>query len=252
MTAALLSVALLFLSANPGTHPASDDWVLDRQEKQLPVGDHARIEITNEFGDLRCRAGAVDQIEIIANAQQRAGDSKRAEITVQEIDGKLILGARFVGGDSESAEMRQRRIDITVLIPARRELSLKTIDGLLEAKGLEGPLTASTRAGNMNLSTSGTLRLATERGKIKVDFKSSDWAKPPHIETQTGDVELWFPHDANFTLSARTKGRITTDYSVSIEEIDYIKQVAATVGEGGPSLQIESARGDLKLHRSRP
>lgn len=254
-----LFLALVFLmpQATVGIQLDSGDWQTERLEQSRPLGENDTIEIRNEYGDIRCRAGAVEQVEVLSNSQRLKDDPLMPRIHIGQRDGRMVIEVSFVTDETrtespETDEMKRRRVDLTVIMPAEARLVAHTRGGLIEAKGLEREMQADSLSGNIVVSTTATIRARTERGSIKLDLKSDQWEIAPSLETVTGNIEVWLPHVANLTISAETQGRITTDYSIDIRNEAKTKHISARIGKGGATLPITTIRGDVLIFRSGP
>jgi len=232
----------------------TDGWQIERSTLNRPLGEQTQLIVHNEHGDIRCRVGAVEQVEVIANAQRIAGDPFEPDLSFT-VEGKaLILNVGFDSKNNDptaqTEEMRRRRIDLTLIIPAEAMLELATEGGLLEAKGVEGALVARSTSGDMTISSAGHVDARSEHGSIKLDMKSTSARELPQLETVTGDIELWIPKNVDLNVIAETEGVLSTDYSVEIERNGRLKKIRAKVGRGGAKLHVKSIRGAVQLFQS--
>lgn len=232
----------------------ADGWQIERSTLSRPLGTQTEFVVNNPHGDIRCRVGAVDKIEVIANAQRIAGDPFEPEIRFEPVGESLQLIVAFDSGGNDptaqTIEMRRRRIDLTLIVPVEAALMLTTQGGLLEAKGVEGELIARTQNGDMVISSAGRVDARSEHGSIKLDLKSVAGKELPQLETVTGDIELWLPDGVDLNVFAQTEGVISTDFSVEIERDSRLKRARAKLGRGGNTLRIKSIRGAVQLFQS--
>ena len=230
--------------------PIGDGWQLDRTTGKIGLEQAQTVVIHNMQGDVRVRAGAVEEIEWILNAQRMDEDPYRAELKIDRVDGRLILDVQFEGEGDSKAEWARRRADLTVLLPAQAESDFRTLDGLIEAKGIESPLQAHSTSGNIVLASAAPVKARTEHGTLKLDLKSDQLSTTPDLSTATGNIELWVPFEAKLRLSGETEGRITTDFSLSIERQGRLKVFEALISRDGAGVALRSIRGDIQLFQS--
>jgi hypothetical protein len=182
--------ALLLFLIQPGDQPdaappaGGADWNIERFQSTAPIGTNHTIEIDNPYGDIRTRAGGVDEISVSAMIQSAEGDPYEANIGIDERDGRVVIEVGDVfseggAGKPETDEMKRRRVDVTVIFPAAARLEARTTEGLIEAKGLEADVRADSHSGNIAIHTAASVQARTDRGEIRIVFKSGKWAAPP-------------------------------------------------------------------------
>ncbi len=242
---------------------AEDDlrehWQIEKFNWQGPIGEGRALEITNDLGDVRARLSSDDQIYVSAVIQRHRDDPHEADVRIGEHDGRMTIEPTFATQQSFDPEvltegMERRRIDLTVIVPLGARLEVRTRGGLIEAKGLESDVVASSTSGDVVVSILGSLQAHTERGEITATFKGTEWQEAPSLTTLTGDVSVWLPADADATVRAETSGLITTDYSIEIDSEpppSEKKSATARIGKGRHELSIESTKGSVRILRSR-
>jgi hypothetical protein len=240
--------------AQEGEHPG---WQIERFQWARPLGSRGTIEIVNEYGDIRSRAGAVAQIEVSAVVQSVEGDPYEAKVGIDEREDRVVIEVGYSAAENrrelrETEEMKRRRVDLTVIFPSQARLEARTTRGLVEAKGLKSDVRADSLSGDIVISAGAGVQARTERGAIRVELKDDRWDAAPSLETVTGDISVWLPEDASVSIEAETEGHITTDYSVEIRRPapGARKQALAKLGKGRQELRISSTRGNVSLFRS--
>jgi Putative adhesin len=108
------------------------------------------------------------------------------------------------------------------------EMEVITGSGDVEVEGLEGGLQVTTGSGNIRVS-----------GK-----PASGWT----LDTGAGTVRVLFALGANLALEAHTSsGMIRTQDSVTVHGKSTPHELRGQVGEGGPSVYIKTASGDIAI-----
>ncbi|MGB5815541.1 MAG: hypothetical protein WBH75_19905 [Thermoanaerobaculia bacterium] len=251
---------LLLLAGMPsGTAPgvSSGDWQIEHYRWSGSIAEGRAIDIRNNHGDIRCRFSDSEEVLVSAVIQRHSDDPRRAEMAIEESKDGLTIAVLYPPVDDPGAsevtpEMEKRRVDLTALIPAGSRLTAGTIKGLIEAKGLESDVEASSLSGNIVLATTGLVHARTEHGRIDAVLESDTWQGRPTLETVTGDITLFLPPSTDATIRAETRGLITTDYSIEISQEAAIgpKQAVARIGEGHLELAITSSKGNIRILKS--
>jgi hypothetical protein len=256
LTVCLLAVAATQVAAPQG-NPVPEDWRIDNSRWSEPVGSTTTVTIRNLFGDLRVRPTGDDQIALSAMIQRHRDDPRRAEVQHSIVGDTFELEVGYppvadLDPGEVPASWRRRRVDLTVFVPAGRNLIIETAAGLIEIKGLADGVEARSASGDIALDVGGPVDAHTERGAIRVQFKDTRWPAGSTLQTLTGDIAAWLPPQANATAHLETFGEITTDYSIAISRQpgSTRKSAVAVVGDGGARLSLTSNRGSLKLLRS--
>ena len=169
----------LVLTAAPQEPVQETQWTHIRREWKQNLTGPGPVTVVNEFGDIRVRSVNSLQLTVIANIQKPANIKGSAEVIRRAKAGGMDIEVRFPKGNEHGMESntglgKKRRVDLTVLIPAETPLTLKTGEGLLDAKGLQNAADLETGLGDIYLVTSGPVTVKTRQGKVKTFFKATD------------------------------------------------------------------------------
>lgn len=234
-----------------------EDWLIDNQRWTEPTTGAELIEVRNFHGDVRIRPADEEEIFLSAMIQRHVDDPLRAEIDTTREDATFRVEVRYPDvGDFDPAEhpeaWSKRRVDLTVYVPAKRPLTVETLRGLVEIKGLNHGITARSTSGDIVLATAGHATAKTERGSITARFADTDWESAVELETLTGSIAVTLPPSADVTATLATSGELTTDFSLTVEHPaeSQHKTASARIGKGSSELSITSKRGSLKLLRA--
>ncbi len=105
-----------------------------------------------------------------------------------------------------------------------------------------------TGSGGIHLrGAAGALRAHTGSGHIDADGQQTgDW----ELRTGSGGVTVRLPAQAAFTVSARSSsGRVETDFPVTIQGSVSRRELRGTVNGGGPSLDIHTGSGSIRIEK---
>ncbi len=150
----------------------------------------------------------------------------------------------------------------------RGSLDAQTSNGAVELLDVEGDVVAHTSNGHIRANgLKGTLEATTSNGGVHAEVVRAD--RPVHVETSNGPVELTLPTGFNrevrvhtnnsgitlhlpAALNARVVARtsnsnITTDFDVSMRGEISKHSMDATIGSGGPLIDLTTSNGGIRL-----
>ncbi|MGH7659163.1 MAG: DUF4097 family beta strand repeat-containing protein, partial [Gemmatimonadales bacterium] len=156
------------------------------------------------------------------------------------------------GGDGH---MNTRNNDVTVdfrvEVPAGVRFVPQTVNGDIRATDLRSDVLAITVNGGVVLSTSGSAEARTVNGSIEATMGEADWESEATFSTVNGDISLNLPSTVNAEVHARTvNGEISTDYPLTVQGRFGPRSIDGTLGDGGPTLDLETVNGEVALRRS--
>lgn len=230
------------------------NWTVDRSERVEQIAADAPVRVVNNFGDLRLRATDDDELMVVAASQYSLLDDVRPVVDISEDADGVRVNVRFPspggeGPDLTPAEIGKRRVDLAVIIPGRGEVEVESLDGLVEAKGVRGPVAVRSRSGSVRMIARNDLDLWSEHGPVEVYFKAIETFPELAVETLTGDIRVEFPAWIDRTVRAETNGYLATDFTTTIEKTagSPHKIAHVTIGNGGGVVQLTSNLGMISI-----
>ncbi len=159
---------------------------------------------------------------------------------------------------------------VTVQVPRRTALELRTSNGPVAVTGETGDVTADSSNGRVEVKGGrGRLRLSTSNGGIDVaseeallelhtsnggiTFTGALAAGPHTCRTSNGPVRLKLPAASNFGFEARTSnGRVSCDFPVTRTGGKGDKRLEGTVGEvSSVFLSLRTSNGSIRIDQDR-
>ncbi|WP_154224663.1 hypothetical protein [Marinicella rhabdoformis] len=212
----------------------------------------SKVVIKNMIGDVRVRSTKIeDEFEIIAVEQH---NEKEGVLVVETDtkDGVFYISVARKNKEKKEVALRmddQARIDLTVFVPKGNDIDVETFDGLIEAKGLIDPLTATTQEGNIKmLKNKNSLNVFSYSGDVEANVFPNSTKNDQSFKTGTGQVSVIVGDKQNLDFTITTSGRITTDFGLTINK-DFTKEpnkvAYGKVNEGGSKIEMESIRGNV-------
>ncbi|MFC4543010.1 DUF4097 domain-containing protein [Halosolutus amylolyticus] len=161
----------------------------------------------------------------------------RIETSVGRIDVRDVAGDVTAATDTGRVDVRN--LDGT--------LAARTSTGRVDVAGVNGAVTADTNTGRITIRDVGTIGDVTATtGRIEADVPSIDG--DTLISASTGRITAAVSPELDAELEVRTNtGRIDVDELEMDEATVRDDRVTATLGDGGPTLRVETSTGRITL-----
>jgi DUF4097 and DUF4098 domain-containing protein YvlB len=196
-------------------------------------------------------------VDVKATKSARRSDPDEVTIEVIEHDGGVTICAKYPGegnscGPGDQGQMNTHhndvRVDFEVQVPAGVKLVAHTVNGGIQAEGLQGPVEAETVNGNVRVTTSGFASAQTVNGSIVASLGSATWPESVEFNTVNGEIRLTLPAKLDAELRAQTvNGSIDTDFPVTVQGKFNRRHLHGTIGKGGRRLDLETVNGSITL-----
>jgi len=244
----------------------------------VPLSDPARpgtVKVSLLAGSISVKGYAGKEVIVDANARDegsrrghRADTSGMKRIpntstglTVEE-EGNVV---------SISTGSLNRAVDISLQVPTRTSLRLKTInDGDIKVEQVQGEIEVNDTNGAVTLTqVSGTVVAHALNGNVKVSLVAVEPNKPMSFSSLNGDIDVSFPPDLKANASMKTdNGEMFSDFDIKIDAaaVQPVAEVArgkggryrikidrttkGTVNGGGPEMQFKTFNGNIYIRKS--
>lgn len=250
-------VLLLFLAPPASGQDAEttmqvEAWRVETLEQRFDVPPDTAIRLANSFGELLVQ-GVDETSEMVAYAavQHHMDDPRRPRLAVSEESGVFELKVEYPEDRASPPDAwRKRRIDLTVHVPRNSRLHVETLHGRGRVRDFQAPIEALSESGDIEIRSSGPVTAKSHHGKVWLRVLGENIA-PHSLETVTGEIRLDVPWGARFQANIETRGEIASDFSVDIAWLEgsHIKRGTVRVQERGPTLDLRSDRGNVRLLR---
>jgi len=229
---------------------------------KLPAGK--TIEIKGVNGDIEAHAASGDEVEVVATKHAHRSDPDEVKIEVIEHEGGVTICSVYPtpwgepandcnpgrGGHSHTRN-NDVVVDYEVRVPKGVAFRGSTVNGGVEAEGIEGPAEAYTVNGSVRVSTGGTARASTVNGSIVASVGSASWGDELAFDTVNGTVTVDFPSGLNADFRAETvNGDIVSDFPLTVTGRFSHRHISGTIGKGGGDLKLSTVNGDIRLRSS--
>jgi DUF4097 and DUF4098 domain-containing protein YvlB len=233
---------------------ARDTW-----ERHYTLSQRGTLEISNTNGVIRVEPGEGDKIDVTADRIVRAPTDQAAKEALAAFEIHESIAPDHVALDSSNQPglnltiNTNRRVDYRVRVPRSANLRLQTTNGNIEVTGpLGGAFRAESTNGNIQaagLENGG--RGSTTNGSVSLALAGIG-EDGVSCETTNGRIDVTLPTGLNARISARvTNGAIrATGLTMAVSEQSR-RRLEATLGAGGPAINLETTNGAIELHAAK-
>jgi len=267
LAAALACAGLLATAA--AASPRHSSWLAAERDRgedfhwswAIPAGK--AIEIKGINGSIEAVRASGREVEVVATKRAKRSDPERVTIEVLEHEGGITLCVKYpapLGKENECApgekgHMNTRNNDVevtfTVRVPEGVRLIARTVNGEIEADGLDSPVVAATVNGSVRVATSGYARAETVNGSIVASLGSTDSSEPLSFSTVNGGIRVTLPAGLDAEVRAETvNGVIESEFPVTVQGRVSKRRLHGTIGRGGPQIELETVNGSVALRSS--
>jgi putative adhesin len=143
-------------------------------------------------------------------------------------------------------------VSYELAVPAQMALNLKTVNGGVSIKEVEGQIEFTTTNGGVKLTNiGGDVRGRTTNGGVTVDLDGVSWrGEGLDVQTSNGGVNLMLPEGYSARLEASTvNGGLNSDFPLSVTGRISKRQVEATIGGGGAPIKVRTSNGGVNIRK---
>lgn len=246
--AALATAASLLGACAQQPPQASKDHTaavhVERVDSEFPLDKSiARVEIVNRYGEINVRGRDDAEVGVHAVIQQLPPDFANGRLRSRRENGTLHIEAEFPAASGETPG----RMDIAVYLPPTVAIALQTRDGRIAARRRSGAIEASSESGAIEASSTARLDLRSDSGEIRAAAIGRRWSGASHIESVSGRIIVLVPTFGDVSLDVETRGRLSTNFGLSVHQQGDMHSAHARYGMGTSPLVVRSRSGEVVL-----
>ncbi len=256
---------------------------------QTPVTDHIMVPFSDPSrpgtvkvnlisGSVAVKGYAGKEVIVDTKARDEEQGQRRAQPPGPEAAGMKRLTNPSAGltVEEESNVISivpgppMRPVDITIQVPSRTTLRLKTITGEIKVDQVQGEFEVSNINGGVTMTqVSGSVVAHALNGLVKVVLAAVEANKPMSFSSLNGNIDVTFPPDLKANLSMKSdNGEIYTDFDIKIDSkaaqpvvedergkggkyrIKMDRTTRGTINGGGPEIQFKTFNGNIYIRKA--
>jgi len=229
------------------------DWVVERNQAEIAVSRGTPIHLINLWGDLRLRSGDPGLLQLFLIGQ-RHRDDPFPLILDKHMEGDALVvevlpQERNLAAQGE--KWKGKRLDVSLFVPPDSPMVLLTDGGLIESKGLQASLSASSQSGSLRIITGAAVQLQTNAGDVFLRFTGQpapgQAGSLSLVETVNGSIQVLLPETYSPGCQVTTEYEISSDFSMQVVKEPGQRQKLARIGGEPVSLVLKSINGAIKV-----
>jgi hypothetical protein len=221
----------------------------------------AILEIKGVNGPIEVERASGSRVEVTAHAEGRRSDVESVTIARVEHPGGVTLCAVYPTppgerentcepGDDGHMSVGRNDVEVSfhVTLPEGVAFHGRTVNGAVQATGLDSDVLLTTVNGNVELSTTGRAEATTVNGSIEAAFGKADIGEQVTFSTVNGSITLDVPDDIDADLDASwLNGQLESDLPFTLQGRTTGGKARGVIGEGGPLLRLSTVNGSIRL-----
>lgn len=274
------TLVLALLVAAPALAAAQDrdrdrDASRDRESSKGPdftwdgrMEKGRTLFVRNLNGAIRVTKADGDRASITATKRWRRGDP--ADVRIEQVktsaNGDILVCAFWVENAScdergyhsrGDGGWRRNRNDVSVefvvKLPAGVRVVVSSVNGEVSVEDATAEVEATSVNGSVwAASNGGPVEASTVNGDVRARMGQRN-NRDLRFSTINGTVIVQVPENADAELSMSTvNGSVSSDFPVTISGKLNPRRLNATLGKGGPAIEMKTVNGDVRLRRVAP
>jgi len=256
------AVSLPSAAPAPQQVSTTDDWCRgerrgnDRQEvcevRQFTVTAADTMSVDAEpNGGIQVEGGSRADILVHAKVVAQAETQQRARQIADGVRVNATPDRVSAEGPSGLGRREGWSVSYRLAVPAVSSLALRTVNGGITIRDVDGQIEFKTVNGGVKLSNlAGDVKGRTSNGGVDVDLEGPGWrGEGLDVETSNGGVHLRIPEHYSAHLETGTvNGGVNIDFPLTVQgRID--RHISANLGSGGAPIRVKTHNGGVKVSK---
>lgn len=254
--------ATLLVAAERGDEQqqsATSESAVDfRWSENMRAGE--MLEIKGLNGDINVRRASGSDVVVVAETRGKKSDPSTVRVEVVEHSGGFTLCAVYPDRDGrenycgvgEDGRMNSRnndvQVDFFIELPGGVDFTGRTVNGEVEARGLESDVRAITVNGDIDVSTTGFAEGETVNGSIDASMGARDLGAGLSFSTVNGSITLDLDDGVDANLDASwLNGGFESDLPFTLEGRMSRRSAKGRLGDGGPDVELSTVNGSIRI-----
>lgn len=260
MKLAALTLSLTLALAAGGCVAIDSQSVTESSDQTFPLSAGGEVSIANINGAVRVATWDRSEVRIEVEKKARGGDAESARrrlaaaaIEIDNTADRIAVKTRntksergffaWLGGHGGAIT-----VNYTITVPARAELTAKTVNGAVTIRDLVGRVVAETVNGSIEVQgVVGSVDAETINGGIEVDLAAFTGDRALDLSTVNGGITLSLPSNTRASLDASvTNGGIDCDLPLGRQDKTR-RHLRGDLGGGGTAIKLETTNGGIDI-----
>ena len=202
-------------------------------------------------GGIDVQGDARNDVQVRAKVTAEAETMERARQLADAVNVNAAAGNVSATGPQNMGRREQWHVSYRLAVPTISTLSLKSVNGGIAVKDVDGEIEFKTVNGGVKLANvAGDVKGRTSNGGIDVDLDGPGWRGAGlNVETSNGGVHLRIPEQYSAQLETGTvNGGFNIDFPLMVQgRVD--REINATLGSGGAPIRVRTHNGGVKLSK---
>jgi hypothetical protein len=221
------------------------------------------LEIKGVNGFIRASEAAGGEVELSADRHGRRNNPSEVRIDVVPHAGGVTICAIYPSPDANkpneckpgkegrnSVRNNDVQVDFTIRVPRGVKLSANTVNGGIDARGIQADVLAHTVNGKIVVEAKGNVQAHTVNGGITATMGDTSWTGTREFHTVNGGITLELPATANTDFNASVvNGNIESDFPIMVRGKIDPRRLSGTLGSGGRELKMNTVNGSIKIRK---
>jgi hypothetical protein len=158
-------------------------------------------------------------------------------------------GDRLVADGPQVGQRESWHVSYELAVPHQMNLTLKSVNGGLGVRDVEGHIEFATTNGGVKLANvGGDVRGRTTNGGVDIELDGASWrGEGLDVQTSNGGVKIALPDEYSARLQVgTTNGGMHSDFPMTVSgRLD--RDIDATLGAGGPPIKVRTSNGGVRI-----
>jgi hypothetical protein len=227
-------------------------------ERKWPASGIRTVKIDGVDGSLTVEAGAASAIVLVATVRSRGFSPQKGAENDGYFETELVGDTLQIGHKKKRVRVHfpffsqsEVRVDYALKVPPTVALDLKTVNGRIATRGIEGETQLVTVNGQIDAEVAGKSEMSARaiNGRIRATFVRDFTGA--NLRTVNGRVEAILPASASFRCNlSQVNGDFEASFPLSIHSHPGSRRVSGEVNGGRYSLRITTVNGDVEVQHT--
>lgn len=232
----------------------------DQISRKWPADGIKRIDLHEVDGSVDIEGTNSNEITLVANVRHRGfqvdPNKENKGYFETKIDGDTLSIGRRGERRIHFVSFFNRRdisVDYTMHVPKSVMLDVKTVNGRVETRAIDGETNVVTVNGPIDLESAGTQEVSahTVNGRVKCRFLQA--FQGASLKTVNGSVDAELPPNASFACDlSQVNGDFEAAFPLNIHSHPGSRRVSGEVNGGRYDLRIVTVNGDIRIETMTP